>query len=151
MAPSADRRPEVCNCQALRQAARHVTQFYDRCLAPSRLRVTQFSLLARLDREGPLTIGTLAERMVMDRTTLGRTIGPLERDGLIAVARGRADRRNRELQLTDAGRDRLQQARAAWAAAQARFEDAFGPERTRAMRMLMRDLTETPLESAAAG
>lgn len=143
METSHERRPELCNCQAVRQAARHVTQYYDRCLAPTGLRVTQFSILAGLDRRGPLTIGALAELMVMDRTTLGRTIGPLERDGLITVVQGRADRRSRELQVTAAGRARLELARAAWSAAQAGFETAFGAERTRAMRALMRDLTET--------
>ena len=29
---------QECNCLALRQAARHVTQFYDQCLAPAGLR-----------------------------------------------------------------------------------------------------------------
>ena len=33
-----------CNCLALRQATRHVTQFYDQLLAPNRLRAT-FALI----------------------------------------------------------------------------------------------------------
>src|SRR6266704_2253431 len=77
-----------CNCLALRQAARHVTQFYDQFLAPTGLRTTQFSILARLRRMGPMTINALAADLVMDRTTLGRNILPLERDGLVAVERG---------------------------------------------------------------
>ena len=75
-----------CNCLALRQAARHVTQFYDQCLAPSGLRTTQYSILVRLQRHGPMTINALAAELVMDRTTLGRNILPLERDGLISIA-----------------------------------------------------------------
>ena len=78
-------RPEDCNCFAVRSAARHVTQLYDQLLAPVGLRVTQFSILAKLERKGPLTINVLADDMVMDRTTLGRNIRPLERDGLISV------------------------------------------------------------------
>ena len=78
-------RPEDCNCFAVRSAARHVTQLYDQLLAPAGLRVTQFSILAKLKRRGPLTINALADDMVMDRTTLGRNIRPLERDGLISV------------------------------------------------------------------
>jgi DNA-binding MarR family transcriptional regulator len=77
--------PEECNCFAVRAAARHVTQSYDQFLAPTGLRTTQFSILAKLKRKGPLTINALAEDMVMDRTTLGRNILPLERDGLIRV------------------------------------------------------------------
>jgi DNA-binding MarR family transcriptional regulator len=83
-------RPEDCNCLAVRQAARHITQFYDQFLAASWLRTTQFSILAKLRRLGPMTINVLAADLVMDRTTLGRNILPLERDGLIAVERGAA-------------------------------------------------------------
>src|SRR5260370_42496651 len=79
------RRPEQCNCFAIRSAARHVTQLYDEVLGATGLRVTQFSILAKLKRRGPLTINALAEDMVMDRTTLGRNIQPLDRDGLIRV------------------------------------------------------------------
>jgi DNA-binding MarR family transcriptional regulator len=71
-----------CNCLALRQAARHVTQFYDQYLASTGLRTTQFSILAKLHGLGPMTINALARELVMDRTTLGRTMLPLERDGL---------------------------------------------------------------------
>src|SRR5271168_3047540 len=88
MSPDTQSKPEVCNCLALRQAARHVTQFYDQYLASSGLRTTQFSILANLQRLGPLSINALARELVMDRTTLGRTMLPLERDGLIRIADG---------------------------------------------------------------
>src|SRR5690348_10924191 len=88
---------EDCNCLAVRQAARHVTQFYDQFLAATGLRTTQFSILAKLRRIGPMTINALASNMVMDRTTLGRNILPLQREGLIAVAQGSSDRRSKEL------------------------------------------------------
>ncbi len=61
-----------CNCLAVRQAARRVTQFYDRFLAPAGLRTTQFSILARLGRKGPMPINALAADMVMDRTRSSR-------------------------------------------------------------------------------
>jgi hypothetical protein len=87
----------------IRQAARHVSQFYDQHLAPSGLHITQFSILAKLKAGGPLTINNLAELMVMDRTTLGRNILPLEampelRDGRL------------EAVLTSAGVDDILQA-----------------------------------------
>src|SRR5215510_4445262 len=94
--------PEDCNCLAVRQAARHITQFYDQCLASSGLRTTQFSILAKLRRLGPMTINALAADLVMDRTTLGRNILPLQREGLIAVAKGKTDRRSKELRVTEA-------------------------------------------------
>ena len=131
-------RPEDCNFFAVRSAARHVTQLYDQLLAPAGLRVTQFSILAKLKRRGPLTINALADDMVMDRTTLGRNIQPLERNGLIRIEAAPSDRRAKELHLTKAGENRLRAGLEAWAKAQARFESRFGGKRAAELRTLLR-------------
>ena len=140
--------PSDCTCLAVRQAARHVSQFYDQYLAPSGLRTTQFSVLSKLKNHGPLTINALAAEMVMDRTTLGRNILPLERDRLIEIRPGRSDRRSKELYLTTNGAERLQQARAGWREAQTRFAEAFGEQRTAALRTMLRSVTATELPAA---
>lgn len=114
-----------CNCLALRQAARHISQVYDGHLASEGLRTTQYSILAKLNRLGPLSINELAKSMVMDRTTLGRAIRPLERDRLLSIGAG-DDGRTRSLRLTAAGEARLKAAAAKWRAAQKEFEAAFG-------------------------
>jgi DNA-binding MarR family transcriptional regulator len=154
MAPETGTRQEECNCLAVRQAARHVTQFYDQCLAPIGLRTTQFSILAKLRRMGPMTINALAADLVMDRTTLGRNILPLEREGLIAIAKGSLDRRAKELHLTQAGIERLRAGIKEWAKAQARFEAVYGPKRAAELRGLLRAVVasafETPPPSGAA-
>jgi len=134
--------PAICNCLALRQAARQVTQFYDRFLGPSGLRATQYSILAKLKRNGPMTINALAADLVMDRTTLGRNVLPLERDGLVAIGRSKTDRRSKELRLTRGGAARFATAFAAWTRAQASFDRTFGAERARDLRHLMHDVTQ---------
>jgi DNA-binding MarR family transcriptional regulator len=141
-------RTQECNCLALRQAARHVTQFYDQCLAPAGLRTTQLSILAKLKRLGPLTINALARELVMDRTTLGRTMLPLERDGLIGIEDGTTDRRSKELHLTRAGAERLRVARKLWSEAQMRFEAAFGGERALTLRNELRAVASSELGTA---
>jgi len=138
-------KPELCNCLAIRQAARHVTQFYDQFLAPVGLRATQFSILAKLKRLGPIPINGLARELVMDRTTLGRNILPLERGGLIAIVPGRSDRRSKELRLTDAGAARLKSAVKKWVHAQTRFEVAFGNRRTVELRALLQAVAASEL------
>ena len=142
-------KPELCNCLALRQAARHVTQFYDHFLAATGLRTTQFSILAKLRRLGPMTISALAADLVMDRTTLGRNLQPLEREGLVAVVQGRADRRSREIRLTDAGAERLRTAVEGWIKAQAGFEAAFGKQRSAELRAMLQAVAASELERAA--
>ena len=136
---------DECTCLAVRQAARHITQFYDQHLASACLRTTQFSILAKLKRRGPMTINALADELVMDRTTLGRNILPLEREGLLAVAPGREDRRSKELSVTPAGIERLKVASKGWSEAQAQFASAFGPARTQGLRTLLFDVSSTEL------
>lgn len=140
MSPESQSGPILCNCLALRQAARQATQLYDRHLAPGGLRTTQFSVLVNLRRLGPMTINRLAAQMVMDRTTLGRNVLPLERDGLIAIQQGTTDKRRKELELTKAGSERLRRAVKLWANAQAEFESQFGTERAAALRAELRDV-----------
>ena len=142
-------RAENCNCLAVRQAARHITQFYDQCLAPSGLRTTQFSILTKLKSLGPMTINALAADLVMDRTTLGRNILPLQREGLIAVVKGRTDRRSKELRVTEAGAERLRAAVNGWLEAQTRFEAVFGANRTVELRALLHAVSASELGAAA--
>ena len=116
----------ICHCQALRQAARRASAFYDAALAPLGLRVSQFGILTRLHRDGPHGIQALAAELAMDRTTLGRNIRPLERDGLLCAAADPADGRTRLLSITPRGTALVEAAWPAWSAAQAGFEARFG-------------------------
>ncbi len=122
-----------CNCQAIRRAARQVAQLYDRHLAAVDLRVSQYGILINLHRNGPQSIRQLAEHLVMDRTTLGRGIRPLERDGLIEIGEG-ANGRTKSLKLTAAGRKRVAEGLPHWGAAQKEFETVFGATESAALR-----------------
>ena len=137
-----------CNCLAIRQAARHVTQFYDQLFAPVGLRATQYAILSRLKRDGAMTINALAAGLVMDRTTLGRNILPLQRDGLIEVVASAADRRRRELRLTALGAEKQRQGSERWAVAQQRFDEVFGGDRAAALRGLLREVVTSEFAGA---
>jgi DNA-binding MarR family transcriptional regulator len=147
-----DPRPSLldCNCRAVRQAARFVTNIYDHHLAPSGLRISQFGILAVLKHKGPLTINELAAELVIDRTTLGRNILPIEREGLIAVKPSSFDRRSKELHLTAAGKKRYREARKYWVEAQTQFESAFGSKRTDDLRELLHALVGSGIGPAEA-
>ena len=125
--------PALCNCLALRQAARHATQLYDRHLAAAGLKTTQYSILAKLGRLGPQTINALAAMMVMDRTTTTRAVRPLARDKLIAISPGE-DERTRVVRLTPAGEQRRKQAATRWRAAQKEFEAGYGAKAAERLR-----------------
>ena len=70
-------------------ATRAVARVYDQALASHGLRTTQFSILARLDTHGPASVGDLAARLAMDRTTLAREAAPLVRAGLVEETTGK--------------------------------------------------------------
>lgn len=126
-----------------------MSQFYEAHLAPLGLKSSQYSILARLDRLGAMSINEIAEAMVMDRTTTGRAIRPLERDGLVRIG-AVEDGRKRVVNLTAAGRRRVNEARDAWRQAQERFEQALGPEAAKSMREAMSEVVKAIPETGAA-
>lgn len=116
-----------CACVLLRRATRAVTAAYDAALAPSGLRVTQFSVLRTLARLGPLTITRLAAEAALDRSTMGRNLDPLERRGLVRFAANEADQRERLAHLTPAGSEAIEAALPRWREAQARINALVRP------------------------
>jgi len=115
-----------CTCLRLRKAARRVTQVYDGYVAPLGLTITQFGLLAHLRVLDGIGVGALAEKLVMDPTTLSRNLRPLQRRGFVVLAPDPDDRRSRSLHLTEQGREALRAARPAWARAQRHVEEILG-------------------------
>jgi DNA-binding MarR family transcriptional regulator len=87
----------------------------------------------------------------MDRTTLGRNILQLERDGLITVEKGNRDHRSKELRLTKAGAARFRTATKGWTQAQRQFAAAFRAGRTIDLRALLHAVAATDLGTAGAG
>lgn len=144
MSTAAKLPPEICNLLALRQATRRLTQLYDHFLAPSGVRGTQFSILARLKARGPMPIGEMAEAMVMDRTTLARNLMPLRRQRLVAVTPG-VDRRRREIRLTDKGLATIEAALPLWRRAQHHFEARYGGGEAERLRAMLREVAATEL------
>jgi len=138
MRPSRSIAPHAIASRFARPPA-HVTQIYDRHLAKEGLRSTQYSVLLNLRRLARISFNELAKVLVMDRTTLGRAIRPLQRDGLLTIAAG-DDGRTRNLSLTPAGEARLKAATAKWREAQAELETAFGAGEAANLRSTLRRL-----------
>jgi DNA-binding MarR family transcriptional regulator len=135
-----DFEPEICNCGALRQAARRVTKLYDDALARIGLGVNQYSILSRLNRAGPSTIQDLARLLVMDRSTLGHLLRPLEKRGFVNLEVPANDRRSRLVALTEAGKAAVVKARPLWAVAQRRFESTFGQDAALELRSVLKEI-----------
>jgi DNA-binding MarR family transcriptional regulator len=112
----------------IRKAARAVTQLYDERMRPLGLRSTQLPILGKTLTLGPVTVTHLAKATMTDRTTLTRNLRLLEKQGLIQVDMGN-DRREREVRLTDRGREVLARVYPIWKEVQAEVAKRFGSER----------------------
>jgi DNA-binding MarR family transcriptional regulator len=119
-----------CTASRLRHASRAISRIHDRILAPSGLRGTQFNVLVALSIAGVVPLLRVAEELGVDRTTLTRNLGPLERDGLVASSPGK-DQRIRLLRLTEKGTRALQQALPLWQEAQEKVVGGLGKRRWR--------------------
>ncbi len=140
--------PAFCNCTKVRRAARHITRFYDACLAPSGLRATQYAILGHLKHRGPKTMLELASLMTMDRATVGHNLRPLERDNLIRITVSETDRRARIVSITPDGLERIALGRPGWDRAQAEFAEQFGSANATTFRDMMDEVVDLELGAA---
>lgn len=140
-----------CITAALRAASRRMTMLYDEIMAPSGLRATQYYILSELERSTrqSSTVGELSNILTMERSALGQTLRPLERDGFIAFGRDARDGRRRPILLTPLGRKAVARARPYWAQAHERFMRFYGTDRTAELRSALRAIAEDPELSGA--
>jgi DNA-binding MarR family transcriptional regulator len=125
-APQAESPLRGCTCARLRRLTRRVTAVYNRALAPTGMRITQYSLLANLRRSGAMPLSALADLLDMDRTTLSRNLRPLADAGWVTVIANREDARVRIVGLTAEGEAQWQVARAQWKRAQQEVNETVG-------------------------
>ena len=132
----------LCTTTRLRQASRMVTQFYDKMLQDSGILSTQLPLLAIIRTAGTITISGLAEKAVIDRTTLTRNLRLLEKDGLIQSETGK-DRRRRELSITKKGKTAIEKAYPLWEKAQRQVIEGLGEKRWQELLHRLKDTIAT--------
>jgi DNA-binding MarR family transcriptional regulator len=118
---------QTCVCFNIRKATRLLTAHYDRIIAPTGLKATQFSLLTTMLLQDTSSVSHLAKTLGMDRTTLSRNVRLLEQKGLITVSAGE-DRREQRITLTARGREVIDEAIPFWEKAQAEVVAKFGEE-----------------------
>jgi DNA-binding MarR family transcriptional regulator len=138
--------PVPCYCAKARSAARLLTAAYDRALEPVGLKVTQFSLMRAIERRGGASLTVLAESTGLDRSTLGRNLRVLQRDGLVTIGSGK-DPRVRTVRLTERGRRLSDEALPHWRAAQRQIKALLNDGERAALDGIVRKLaTSLPPE-----
>jgi DNA-binding MarR family transcriptional regulator len=115
-----------CLCLAAQRVARALARRFDEALKPAGITSGQFSLLMSLNRPEPPTIGSVANLLAMDRTTLTANLKPLERRGLIELVADEKDRRSRHIRLKDAGIAVLSAALPIWVETHGAIDEHLG-------------------------
>jgi DNA-binding MarR family transcriptional regulator len=129
----------ACTCFNTRKIARVITQVFDEAFKKIGFRSTQFNPLVMIFARGPVTVNKLSVYLVMDRTTLGRNLKPLEREGLIEITSGE-DRRQKLISITDKGKELLIRAFPVWQETQKKVLKQIGENKWNEMLVDIKDL-----------
>jgi DNA-binding MarR family transcriptional regulator len=126
-------------CLHVQRAARALARRFDAELKPVGLTNGQFSLLMSLNRpDAPgvpkATVGSVAELLGMDRTTLTAAARVLYGRGLLTVDAEAADKRSKVLRLTVEGRRVLAAAVPIWTRVHGEIERDLGDGEAKRLR-----------------
>jgi DNA-binding MarR family transcriptional regulator len=128
LAPSLDLEGTgYCASFNFRRTARAVTKLYDEALQSSGIRSTQFAILVAVRKAQPISMTALGQTLVIDPTTLTRSLRLLEKEGLLAVSE-RGEKRRRLVRVTAEGEQALARATPVWREIQERFVKTIGQE-----------------------
>jgi DNA-binding MarR family transcriptional regulator len=130
-----------CTNMRLRQLLRRVTHHYDLEMAKAGLKTTQYSLLSRVLKLGPVRPTELAQAMQFGASTLTRNLKPLIDAGWVTLSAG-ADARSRSVTITAQGRAKRSEAQHHWKAAQQSLNRLLGAERVLALHGLIDESIE---------
>jgi DNA-binding MarR family transcriptional regulator len=109
-----------------RRLARRLTRIYDEELRGLGIGSAQLNLVVTIGAAGPLRASDIGDYLDIEKSTLSRTLGRLQAEGLI-------ESEDQHLRLTPAGERILTDVRPAWQRAQARAASELGKGLTRAL------------------
>jgi DNA-binding MarR family transcriptional regulator len=130
-----------CASFNFRRASRAVTALFDKAIQDSGLRSTQFAILTAIAKAQPVSIGTIADVLVIDATTLTRSLNLLRKLGFLTIS-PRGAKRQRFLNLTVEGEKALVRAVPLWRKIQQSFVGQIGEDRWRTLRAELEDLSK---------
>jgi len=117
-----------CACTAIRKASRAIFRYYEEMLSDADATFTQYSILRALERNGPTALSRLAEELVMERTSLYRTIRPLVQNKSIVLSKGE-NKRVKIATITKSGLRLIQRVKPFWKIAQDSVVSVIGEEK----------------------
>lgn len=130
-----------CVCTSIRKAGRAVLRYYDAAVAGTGVSITQYSVLRAIERAGAAPLSRLAEELVLERTSLYRTIRPLIDGGAVSVRTGESGRA-KIAELTDRGRNLIVTVMPLWEEAQRKAVAAIGEKEWARLSALLLEIPD---------
>ena len=125
-----------CHCLKMRRSAENTILFYDSMLKPAGITARQYSLLYQIRRNPGCSVRGLSDAVLLDRSTLARSLKPLFNAELIEDVSDKRARDN-SLYLTEYGNEVCAQAEKLWEKAQQVFEDKVGSENVKLLEEIL--------------
>jgi DNA-binding MarR family transcriptional regulator len=138
-----------CASLNFRRTSRMLTRMYDTAMQDSGVRSTQFAILVGIAKLQPVAMGTLAKVLILDNSTLTRSLQLLRKEGMIEISK-RAAMRQRFLKLTPSGDKALQRSLPLWRAVHARFVAAVGADYWLKLRTELETIAKSSFISEAS-
>lgn len=136
--------PRPCACTTVRTASRALARAFDAALIDTDLSVTQLAVLRAIERQENESLSSVADALSMDRTSLYRSVGTMQRQGWVTVGEGR-DARSKSARVTKVGREVLDGAAPQWELAQTTIVQRFGLARWKSMVAEIAELMEVAI------
>jgi len=117
----------LCLSANLRKTERLITRHYDAYLADAGVTAVQLPILAIIASAAEPTFRLLAKELGLDRSTLSRNLGLLERVGFVQIGPSSGPKPGL-LSLTRKGRETLRRAHKRWNEAHAHLEEVLSDD-----------------------
>ncbi len=138
---------EACMCTNVRKLSRIITRLYDKYLKPSGININQLGILLTVqglqDSLGNSpTVSEVADRMVMESSTLSRAIAVLMQNELVELEENELNRTQKHVITTELGKKKILEAYSYWNEIQEQIRDDLGKEKFDNMIFLLTQLED---------
>ena len=115
-----------CYCKNLRDFTRKMTAIYDAELDAYGINIAQYSLMRLVINNNPVSLTRLGDIAGLDRSTVGRNVTVLARQGWLQVDRDGMDKRQQQVSITPEGEALIRDAFPSWQRCQHIIEERLG-------------------------
>ena len=129
-----------CYCKNLRDFTRKMTAIYDAELDAYGINIAQYSLMRLVINNNPVSLTRLGDIAGLDRSTVGRNVTVLARQGGLQVDRDGMDKRQQQVSITPEGEALIRDAFPSWQRCQHIIEERLGADNVMALQNIFHQI-----------